>query len=111
MNAPRAEHDTLTTVRDVLANPYRRQVLQSLTADEDDVASVEGLVEELSDHDEVTDDRTRIAIKLHHVALPKLAEAGFIEYDARTQAVCACEHPPAEWRPFLASAEGERAKP
>ncbi|MDG5775706.1 hypothetical protein VB773_16775 [Haloarculaceae archaeon H-GB2-1] len=82
---------------------YRRQVLHQLVASEDDVASAADLVDELVDHDETADDRRHIAVKLHHVALPKLAVAGFIEYDARTQTVRACEHPPTEWGALPAS--------
>ena len=81
----------------MLASAYRRQVLRHLMAGEDDVASVEELVHELIDNDEIPNDRGHIATKLHHVALPKLAEAGFIEYDVRTQTARACEYPPTEW--------------
>lgn len=98
--------DTLAAVCGVLASAYRRQVLRYLAAGEDDVVSVEEFVDKLIDHDETADDRRHIAIKLHHVALPKLAEAGFIEYDARTQTARASEDPPLEWRPLFASAEG-----
>ena len=105
MNAPPIDRDTLTAAYDVLASPYRRQILRSLVAGEGDVASVEDLGDELIDLDETAGDRRDIAIKLHHVALPKLAEAGFIDYDARTQTVRACAHPPTEWRPLLASVE------
>ncbi|WP_458210513.1 DUF7344 domain-containing protein [Haladaptatus sp. NG-SE-30] len=106
MNAPPTEYDTLTTVCDVLASAYRRQALRYLLAGDDDVASVEDLVDELIDHDETADDRRRIAIKLHHVALPKLAAAGFIEYDARTQTARVCEHLPPEWHTLPASVVG-----
>ena len=105
MTAPPTDDDTLTAVYDVLASAYRRQVLRSLVAGEDDVASVEDLVDELLKYDETADDRRHIAIKLHHVALPKLAETGFIDYDARTQTARACEHPPKEWRALPASVE------
>ena len=103
MTEPPTDDDTLSAVHDVLASAYRRQVLRYLMAGEDDVASVEDLVDESVDHDETADDRRQIAIKLHHVALPKLAEAGFIEYDARTQTARAFEHPPTEWRTLTAS--------
>ncbi|UTF52964.1 DUF7344 domain-containing protein [Natronosalvus rutilus] len=106
MNAPPTDCDTQTRFCDVLASAYRRQVLRYLVAGEDDVASVENLVDELLSQDEITDDRRHVAIELHHVALPKLAEAGFIEYDARTRTVCACEHPSTEWRAFPANVEG-----
>ena len=105
MNAPPTEKDTRSTVYDVLSSAYRRQAMRHLVAGEDDVASVEDLVDALVDHDESVDDRRHIAIKLHHVALPKLAEAGFIEYDARTQTARACEHPPTKWRAYAAIAE------
>lgn len=106
MGIPPTEYDTLATACDVLANTYRRQALRYLVAGEDAVTSVEELVDELIDHDETADDRRHIAIRLHHVALPKLAEAEFIEYDVQTQTVRVCEHPPTEWRALLAIVEG-----
>lgn len=106
MNAPLTEDETPSTVHDLLASAYRRQVLRYLVTGDVDVASVADLVDELIDHDETADDRRRIAIKLHHVALPKLAAAGFIEYDARTQTASACEYPPTELSALTASLEG-----
>lgn len=105
MNAPPTEQDAQTAVHDVLSSAYRRQVLRSLVAGADDGASLGELTEALVDHDETADDRDRLAIRLHHVTLPKLAAAGFIEYDAETGTVRVRKDPPMEWRP-LSSMEG-----
>ncbi|MFA9416469.1 hypothetical protein [Natrinema sp. HArc-T2] len=61
--------------------------MRCLVAAEEDVATVEELTENLLEHDEISDDRRHITIKLHHVVLPQLAAQGFIEYDDRSQTV------------------------
>ena len=95
--ASTTDYDAQSVVYDVLASAWRRQVLRSLVVGEGDVTPVEELVDELLDHDETDDDRQQVAINLHHVTLPKLAEAGFIEYDAQTQTARVCEHQRTEW--------------
>lgn len=96
MNASQTDHDQLSVVLDILASAYRREALRSLLTGENNVASIEDLIDDLIDHDEIADERSYIAIQLHHVALPKLAGAGFIDYDVRTQTARVREDPPAE---------------
>ena len=38
-------------------------------------------------------DRKRLKAKLHHVALPKLADAGLVDYDQRSQTIRYCGEP------------------
>lgn len=106
MNVSPADYDHPSAVYGVLASPYRREVLRALTTGEDEVVPIEDLIEDLIDHDETADDRNHIAIKLHHMALPKLAEAGFIDYDARTQTARVREWSPNELEALTASVEG-----
>lgn len=70
---------------DVLSDQNRRSVLSYLQESSSDVATLEDLVDHISTR-EVRDDR-QLAITLHHVTLPKLAEAGLVEYDPRSNTV------------------------
>lgn len=97
MHTRRTDTDQLSVAYDILASPYRRESLRSLLASEGNVASIEDLIDELIDHDETADDRDQIAIDLHHRTLPKLAEAGFIEYDPRTLTARVRDHSAAEY--------------
>ena len=75
------------TLLRVVAHPRRRSILHHLIENGDDAIELNELTEtaatdggnvEIS-HDP---DNTRTRIELHHTHLPKLAEAGLIEYDA-----------------------------
>jgi DNA-binding transcriptional ArsR family regulator len=76
----------------LLADRTRRTVLRSLIETGGDTA-VEELVETIATRELSTGGETllagggRVAVELHHVHLPKLREAGLIEYDARNDAV------------------------
>lgn len=50
-----------------------------------DHASVDDVAAALARRDHA--DQTQVAIRLHHVALPKLDDVGFVDYDARTNTV------------------------
>ncbi|WP_425493598.1 DUF7344 domain-containing protein [Natronosalvus vescus] len=93
VNVPPNDTDTQTAVHRALACAYRRRVVEYLAGCEGDVATVDELIANLHDHDEVTENRRHIAVKLHHVALPKLATLGFLEYDDRSQTVRYRESP------------------
>jgi hypothetical protein len=57
---------------------------------------VENLVQFISEHDERARDEYAIKVHLHHVTLPKLADAGFIDYDPRSETVRYRESDPVE---------------
>lgn len=74
----------------VLDQPIRREILQYFSEGSDQEAYVGELVEYLSDKDSQTSQPSgddRIALRLHHVDLPKLAETGVIDYDPNEQLV------------------------
>lgn len=74
----------------VLANEHRRLILSYLAETDNDVTTFEDLVDHLLVHEaEAVDDLTdeSVAIALHHIHLPKLKEAGLIEYDTQSETV------------------------
>jgi DNA-binding transcriptional ArsR family regulator len=83
---PPVSRDTLLSA---VANEQRRAILASLTEASENTLEYDALVDRLADlfHDEdggrpSDDERLRARIVLHHAHLPKLAEAGIIEYEA-----------------------------
>jgi len=79
-----------------LANDRRRLVLRQLATTDGDVASVDDLVDEIVARADLPVDRERVAVALHHGALPHLDEAGLVEYDARSRTVRYRETPQVE---------------
>lgn len=71
----------------VLSDGHRREVLCHLRSAEDGVATVDDLVEDVLAGDGSADDRERVEVELRHAILPKLAEEGYVEYDARSRTV------------------------
>lgn len=80
---------------DLLSNARRRRVLAVLQRADGDAATLEELAERVvaRDTDDGSDDPEAAAIALHHVHLPKLADCGVIEYDARNGTVSYCGRP------------------
>ncbi|WP_455429073.1 DUF7344 domain-containing protein [Haloarcula brevis] len=70
-----------------LAKKRRRIVLQYLHESGDESVTFEALVEHLVERESCGDDRERVAVRLHHMALPKLADVGVVEYDQRSGCV------------------------
>lgn len=82
----------LTETLDALANPRRRDVLYHLS--ENDAATIDALAAEIAaretdvrPEDVSSDDREATMVDLHHTHLPKLADAGLVEFDRRSGAV------------------------
>jgi DNA-binding transcriptional ArsR family regulator len=73
----------LDALFEVLADAKRRHVLAYLDECDGDVATVTEVRDALADDDASTDERERIATRLHHAHLPKLAAAGLVEFDDR----------------------------
>lgn len=71
------------TTFSLLADGQRRRVLAYLSEMQGETADVGDLAEHVAD--EV--DRRRALTALYHVHLPKLADAGVVEYDRRSETV------------------------
>lgn len=71
----------------VLANRQRRYICWYLHRSDTDVYTADELATELVKASNPSGDRRDLEIALHHTHLPKLAESGLVEYDARTTTV------------------------
>jgi len=69
--------DALDVSLDALSHPYRRRILTRLH-DQNPRKEAEFSADELADD---ADDIDRLVLEIHHRHLPKLAEAGFIDWD------------------------------
>ncbi|WP_436347360.1 DUF7344 domain-containing protein [Natronorubrum sp. FCH18a] len=69
----------------LLANHHRRAILSYFRDSTADVSSVSDLADEISE--QYHGDSERMVRQLHHSALPRLADAGVVDYDARSNMV------------------------
>ncbi|MDH5018909.1 DUF7344 domain-containing protein [Halobacterium rubrum] len=74
----------------LLADPLRRRVLSHIQYSTTEETSLEALAGELRTAEDV--DADALAIRLHHVVLPQLADAGVVKYDARNKTVRYRDH-------------------
>lgn len=72
---------------DALTRDLCRDVLRYFTDRSTEVATVDELERFVRERDERDEDDSRIAIRLHHSALPRLEDAGVAEYDPRSNTV------------------------
>lgn len=70
---------------EALSDPNRREVVRTLRRTSDSAASLEELADAVRSrqHDGTRVDE--IELRLHHVDLPKLNEADFVDYDPRSK--------------------------
>lgn len=87
---------SLDALFDVLADEQRRRIVVHLDKREDDIAAFSDLLDAASGETDdatgtndptATDGRERAVSRLHHSHLPKLADAGLVEFDARSETV------------------------
>ena len=64
-----------------LADRHRRSVVQYFQHTPDDVATIDDLATFVLDPDAAVEESDRVALRLHHVALPTLERRGVVEYD------------------------------
>lgn len=88
------QSDELDELLTILADQYRRDVLSYFRDTSTVDASVDDLVSEVREQGHGTEEQ--VAIRLSHVTLPRLAEAGVIEYDTRSETVKYHGHPELE---------------
>jgi hypothetical protein len=77
----------LDWIFDLLASRRRRIVIAELRTSADGVASLEELAEHLLAADPDADDRVRTVVALQHRTLPRLHDAGVVDFDRRTDTV------------------------
>jgi len=70
-----------------LADEKRRCIVAYLSDSSGDVASLSELARHVDAHCSTAGDEDQVAITLHHADLPKLEEAGALEYDSRDTTV------------------------
>lgn len=84
------------TLFDLLQNRQRRYLLYSLDQSPDSVVALDELVGRVLDweqamnagvEEKTAELETQIRVSLHHNHLPRMAEAGLIEYDSRSETV------------------------
>lgn len=91
---------------DVLSERRRRRIIEEVLQ-RDDRAAVDDVVEtvverEMNGHDDREDLRSQVTVSLHHVHLPKLNEAGLIDYDPSVETIGMTDTTPVA-EPHLAS--------
>lgn len=77
---------SLETVLRLLADGERQAVCLAMVDDDREVLTVEDIVDLVRSYG-VDADRDRLRVDLHHRHLPKLAAAGIVDYDARSNTV------------------------
>lgn len=102
---------SLDEVFGVLADRHRRIIVASLL-ESDNSVPVDALVTDLVLHadvpvEETGDARTQIATRLHHVHLPKLAEADLLKWDREHAVVAPTDYLP-PLAPFVETATLDR---
>lgn len=85
-----------STLFGVLRAPHRRDALRYLLERDDEVTLDELASATASRTGEPSEQRhARVEIDLHHVHLPRLADAGFLRYDPRSRVIEPLECPAA----------------
>lgn len=76
-------------VFDIVADDRRAHVVRVLADAPEKTLALDRLVERVARRADGGDllERDRIAVRLHHVDLPKLSDAGVVEYDADDRTV------------------------
>lgn len=91
----RFETESANRVLDALSVERNRIVVQYFRERGTDVASLSDLARYVVEARSRTDDRSvdRTAVALHHGGLPKLTDAGLLEYDPRSETARRRDHP------------------
>jgi hypothetical protein len=86
-----SDAESVDRLLSVLSNESNRHVVRYFRDSGEEVASLD----ELAGYASETMDRPPedVALRLHHGGLPKLTEAGLVEYDPRSQRAWRDDHP------------------
>lgn len=86
-NAPVERSDPARDQLYLFVPAYSQAVLEYFQQESAGVASLDELEQYVRDRDDVDPGDSEVAIRLHHSTLPKLADFGFVEYDAESTTV------------------------
>ncbi len=103
-------NNSLDACLQLVADRHRRRVIHHLRHEATEATTVDDLVDQLHSGDSPSNngpqrDREKLAILLHHIHLPKLAEYGVVEFEHRSGAVR--YHPDEQVEAVLNSFPGE----
>lgn len=93
---PRNRANPVDTAFRLVTDETRRYAVARLSATPDGVASLSELTDYVTARSSTVETREQATIRLHHAALPKLADAGVVEYDPRSETVRYYETPAVE---------------
>lgn len=98
------ETETVNLFLSALSNDCSRAVVDYFRTSAENVASLEELVEYVTNRQTRSgyDCPDRVAVRLHHSELPRLADVGVVDYDPRTNVVRYRDHPIVEENVFAA---------
>lgn len=101
-----SRRERLDELFEALADTQRRQVVRYFQRTEDDVASIDDLVDFAIETGSTEATRPQLEQTFRHLTLPKLADLGVVEYDTRSGAVRYHGSPALE-RVFTAAVEAD----
>ena len=87
MRTVNADSESIDALFDLFSDERRRDLCLHVVRSEKTTFSLEELVDRMSERDSKAGSeagRTRVAAELHHVHLPRLDDAGLVEYDTET---------------------------
>lgn len=100
---PDSEFDpeTKDQLLSALSHGYNRCVLAFFRESSETAVSLDELAEYVAEQDGSDHSSPdRVAVRLHHAGLPKLADAGVLDYDPRKKTVRCRDHPVVEERAY-----------
>lgn len=92
----RSRTNRVETAFRLFADETRRYAVVRLSVTPDGVASLSELADYVTSRSPTVETRQQAAIRLHHVVLPQLEDAGLVEYDPRSETVRYYEDPTVE---------------
>lgn len=82
---------SLDAVLNILSQRERRSTLNYLVDSSEEVVPIDEVVEQIvqaeSERIDKLPNRDHLELSLHHIHLPKLTEAGLLDYDSRSQQI------------------------